>query len=106
MTYRNLRNLVLGPLFAQFEQFEQIFCFALSVCFYAPTCPSGEKNCMVCMFAVTLIFLLPSDHVVGKVSVSHGNELWKYIMNLIVLETSLLRRLQAQTLPHEAPLIG
>ena len=55
-------------------QFEHIFCFALSVYFYAQIFPFGEKNPMICIFAVTVIFLLPSDHVVEKMSVSHANK--------------------------------
>ena len=48
--------------------------------------PGSAKNCMVCIFAVILIFLLPSNHVVDKMSVSHANEIWKYIMNLILFQ--------------------
>ena len=33
-----------------------------------------RKNLMICIFAVILIFLLALDHVVEKMSVSHGNE--------------------------------
>ena len=37
---------------------------------------------MVCFLAVILIFLLPLDHAVEKMSLSHANEIWKDIMNL------------------------
>ena len=38
--------------------------------------------------AVILIFLLPLDHAVNKMSVSHANEIWKYNMNLILFQIS------------------
>ena len=38
---------------------------------------------MVRIFAVVLIFLLPSDHVVDKMSVIHANEIWKYVLYMI-----------------------
>ena len=43
---------------------------------------------MVCILAVILIFLLPSDHAVDKMSVSHANEIWKHIMNLILFQVT------------------
>ena len=48
------------------SQFEHIFGFDLSLYFYAQIFPFGEKNHMICIFEVILIFLLPSDHVVKK----------------------------------------
>ena len=39
-------------------------------------------------FAVILTFLLPLDHEVDKMSLSHANEIWKYIMNLIFFQIS------------------
>ena len=76
---------VQEPVFP-LSQFEHTFCFALSVCFCAQICWFEEKNFMVCIFAVIYIFLLPSDHVVDKMSVSHANLIWKYIMYLILFE--------------------
>jgi hypothetical protein len=46
----------------------------LSFC-YKQTLLFEEKNPMMCIFAVILTFLLPSDHVVEKMSVSHANEI-------------------------------
>ena len=59
-----------------------LFC-AISVFFMHQSVHLERENCMVCIFAGVLICLLPSDHVVNKMSVSHANETWKYIMNLI-----------------------
>ena len=38
--------------------------------------------------AFILIFMLPLDHAVDKMSESHANEIWKYIMNLILFQIS------------------
>ena len=84
-----MRNLFQVPVFP-LSHFEHIFCFALSVCFYAQIGSIGEKNCTVCFFAAIFIFLLPLDHEVDKMSESHGNEIWKYIMNLILFQISYL----------------
>ena len=43
---------------------------------------------MICIFAVILIFLLPSDNVVEKMSVSHANENEMYILYFILLKIS------------------
>ena len=67
-------------------QFEHIFGFALSVYLCAQIFPFGEKNYTTCIFAVILIFLLPADHVVKKMSVSHANENEIYILNFILLK--------------------
>ena len=59
------------------------------MCFYAKIGSFGEKKLHgMFFFAVILIFLLPSDHAVDKISVSHANEIWKYIMNLIWFQIS------------------
>ena len=44
-----------------------------------------RKNFLLSIVAFILIFLVPSDHVVDKMCVSHGNEIRKYVMNLILL---------------------
>ena len=49
---------------------------------------SGEKKIMFYPFAVILNFLLPLDHEVDKMSLSQENEVWKYIMNLILFQIS------------------
>ena len=68
------------------SQFEHIFGFALSAYFSAHIFPFGVKNHLICIFAVILIFLLPSDHVVEKMSVSHANENEIYILYFISLK--------------------
>ena len=44
-----------------------------------------EKNAMY-FFCSYFFFLLPLDHAVDKISVSHANEISKYIMNFICLK--------------------
>ena len=41
---------------------------------------------MLCIFAVILIFMLPSYHVVKKMSVGHANENEIYILYFILLK--------------------
>ena len=38
------------------------------------------------LFAAILIFLLPIDHAVDKMSVSHAKKIWKYILTLILFQ--------------------
>ena len=45
-----------------------------------------RKNHMICIFAFILIFMLPSDHVVEKMSVSPANENEISILYLISLK--------------------
>ena len=55
--------------------------------FYAHFFPfEAKKNHMICIFAVILIFLLPLDHAVDKMSVGHANENEIYIPNFILFE--------------------
>ena len=64
MTYRHLKYLVHEPVFP-LSQFEHTFCFAVSVCFFMhKSVHLKGKFLIVCIYAVILIFLLPSDHVV------------------------------------------
>ena len=44
------------------------------------------ENHMICIFAVILICLLPSDHAVDKMSVGHANENEIYILYFILFE--------------------
>ena len=44
----------------------------------------GENH--ICIFAVILICLLPSDHAVDKMSVGHANENEIYILYFILFE--------------------
>ena len=48
--------------------------------------PFGAKHHMMCICAVILICLLPSDHAVDKMSVSHANENEINILNFILFE--------------------
>ena len=41
---------------------------------------------MVCIFAVNLMFMMPSDHAVDQMYVSLANKILKYILNLIVFQ--------------------
>ena len=71
------------------RQFEQIFCFAFSLCFFNAQIGSfGEKKMHGIFFAVIFIFMLPLDHAVDIMSVSHMNEIWKYILNLNLFQIS------------------
>ena len=45
---------------------------------------------MICIFAVIQIFLLPSDHAVDQMSVSHANEIGIYILQFILFEKKLI----------------
>ena len=88
VTYRHLRNLVQGPIFP-LSQYEQMFCFASEVCFFMHKYVHLErKNCMVCIFAVILIFLFAFRSCGSKMSVSHKNKIWKYITNLILFQVT------------------
>ena len=53
---------------------EHTFCFALSMFFMHNSWHLEPKNPMICIFAVILINLLPSDHAVDKMSLGHANE--------------------------------
>ena len=46
---------------------------------YNLVCHSEQKNYMIYIFAVIVIFLLPSDNAVDKMSVGHTNENGIYI---------------------------
>ena len=86
MTDRHLVNLFKWHIFPLI-QVEHKFCFALSVCFYMQNYGHLEqKNQMICIFAVILICLLPSDHVIDKMSVGHTNENEMYILYFILFE--------------------
>ena len=50
---------------------------------------------MICIFAVILIWLLPSYHVVDKMSVGHANENEIYIMYFILFENTDYKLLQS-----------
>ena len=58
-----------------------------------------RNNHTICIFAVILIFLLPSDHVVEKMSVSHANENEIYILYFILLKITDYRFLKSYTSP-------
>ena len=58
----------------------------ISVCFLHKSLHLERKKCMRCIFAVILMFLLPSDHAENKISVNHANEIWKYIMTFILFK--------------------
>ena len=45
-----------------------------------------QKNRMICIFAVILICLLPSDHALDKMSVNHANENGMYILYFTLFE--------------------
>ena len=51
--------------------------FVISFFFYAQICPYGEKKLHDMYFCSYYNFLLPSDHAIDKMSVSHTNEVWK-----------------------------
>ena len=73
VTYRHLLKYLNFPYF-YLCHFEHIFDFALSVYFLCTNLSIWREKHNICIFAVILIFLLPSDHVVEKMSVSHANE--------------------------------
>ena len=93
MTYRHfLRDLqtlakkMLNCPYFYLSQFEHIFRFVLSVYFYAQIYQFREKNNMICIFAVNMTFLLSSECVVEKMSVSHANENEIYIIYFLSLK--------------------
>ena len=54
--------------------------------FMHDSCNLEQKNHMIFIFAVILIFLLPSDHAVDKMSVGQTNENEIYILYFILFE--------------------
>ena len=52
-------------------------------------CHLEQKNQMICIFAVILICLLPSDHAVDKMSVGHTNKNEMYILYFILFENEM-----------------
>ena len=54
--------------------------------FYALVLHLEQKNHMICIFAVILICLLPSDQAVDKMSVGHANENEINILYFILFE--------------------
>ena len=63
-----------------------LLCIISVFFFYAQIGSFGEKKIMIYPFAVILTFLLPLDHEVDKMCLSHANGIWKYIMNLILFQ--------------------
>ena len=54
--------------------------------FFALSNPLREKNHMICIFAVILIFLLALGHAVDKMCVSHANENGIYFLHFNFFE--------------------
>ena len=68
------------------SQFEFFFVLTYERIFMHKSFHLERKNHMICIFAVILIFLLPSYRVVEKMSVSHANENEIYILCFISLK--------------------
>ena len=80
----HLKILVQEPVFPQ-PVWTYILLCRISV-FLCTNLSIWREKFLVCIYAVILIFLLPSDHSVNKMSVSHANKLLTFIMYLILFE--------------------
>ena len=86
MTDRHLVNLFKWPIFP-LCQVEHIYSPLPYQCsFMHNSCHLEQKNHMICIFAVILICMLPSDHAVNKMPVGHANENEIYILHFILFE--------------------
>ena len=81
-TDRHLINLFKWPIFP-LSQVEHTLCSAISVFFLCTILAIWSEKSHDMYFAVILICMLPSDHAVDKMSVSHTNKNEIYMLYFV-----------------------